>query len=571
MLVRLSVRRVALIESLELEFGSGFCVLTGETGAGKSVLLDAIGLLLGNRASADMIRAGCDDAVVEALFEIPNPVLQTWVQERLDAWGMAWDAAGLLISRTITRSGRTVCRINGHLATVQMLRELGARLVQQHGQHDQQGLLHADEQLRLLDLYAKHVELSQEMALAYEVWSKAESALKEAQVDEQSRMRRMDMLAYQIEEIEKAALRPGEEEELRAARQRLMHADRIGAALAAAVAALDGESRQLGAIALLAEAAQQVAAGKSFDARLEETAELLDTAQVHADEALRALSKLMSQIEHDPAALEAIEQRLAQIRSMQRKYGASEADVLAHLEAARQELETLERYEERLAELEKQCAAAREHLERIADTLHAQRVAAASRFAEEIAPILQRLNMPHATLRIVVEPRRDGSGQRQFGPHGSDSVVFLFSANKGESPKPLTKVASGGELSRTLLAIKAVLADVDDVDTLIFDEIDTGVSGSAALAIADQLRSLAARHQVLCVTHSPQLAAAAELQVLIAKAERTADTVTFARTLTRAERIAEIGRLLGSDVADTTAATHAEALLDRFERAASKG
>ncbi|MDQ0188374.1 DNA repair protein RecN [Alicyclobacillus cycloheptanicus] len=564
MLLELSVQNLALIDHVRLELRPGLTVLTGETGAGKSILLDAIGLILGNRASSDLVRKGADRCVVEALVEVPAAANEA-VQSLLDAAGIELDPAEpLVISREVHATGRTVCRVNARMATVQMLRELGSLLVQQHGQHDHQGLLRQEEQLRLLDLYGRHQELLDQVRSSYRRWIDAKAALEQAAVNEQERMRRMDMLAFQIREIEEASLRAGEEEELRAARQRLQYADKIAGAVKTALEALSGDDARPGVSTLLASAAREVAAAATHDAALTEVKELMETAEVNVDEALRSLFRYLDTIEADPDELAAIEDRLALIRTLERKYGASVEAVLAHLDAVKAAYESLVNHEARMLERTQAVEAAQAELAALCKALHEARQSASTRLSAEVQRVLRELDLPNASLHIVVEPRLHASGEPAFGPHGADEVAFLFSANRGESPKPLQKIASGGELSRTLLAFKAVLAEVDALDTLIFDEIDVGVSGSAAQRIAEQLQKLGRVRQILCVTHSPQVAAAGDDHFCIEKSERAEHTTTVVHRLDFAGRVAEIARLVGAGLAGQTAVDHAEALLRGF-------
>lgn len=569
MLVELSVHHLALIDHVQLDLDPGFTVFTGETGAGKSILLDAIGLLLGSRASTDVVRHGQPKAVVEAMIDV-SADMAAEVQTLLEPMGVECRAGeSILLSREIHDSGRSVCRINGRMATVQMLRDLGAILVQQHGQHEHQGLLRAEEQLRLLDLFGKHQDVLSRVAACYGEWNRAKRALQSAQLDEQERMRRLDMLDFQIREIEAGELNADELEELSSRRQRLLFADKIASALQSALAALTGADDQAGVVDLLATAAEQVAAAASHDAQLADTRELVDTAQVHADEAARSLYKYLDGVEQNPELLEQIENRIALIRTLLRKYGPTVENVLQHLASAKKEQQHLLAHEEQMAHLTETVTAAERALADHSDALHDARVQAAKRLSEQVQTVLRELNMPNATLSIIVEPKAstDATGRRAYGPRGVDDVTYLFSANRGEAPKPLQRIASGGELSRTLLAFKSVLADVDAPGTLIFDEIDVGVSGAAAQRIAEQLQKLGRVRQVLCVTHSPQVAAASDHHFCIAKMESEDATSTSVARLDAAGRIAEIGRLIGSDLAGQTAADHAQALLTGFHPA----
>jgi DNA repair protein RecN (Recombination protein N) len=561
LLLELTVERLALIDALRLPLQPGFNVLTGETGAGKSILLDAIGLLLGNRGSAELIRNGEDSALVEAVIAL-SPSTQARVKPLLEEWGLPWDES-LIISRELFKSGRTVCRVNGRLATVQMLRELGWRIVQQHGQHDHHGLLRTEEQMRALDLYGHHEELLADVRTQFRHYLNCKRAYEETLLDEQGRAQRLDMLTFQIQEIEQADLQPGEEDRLRERRKKLQHVEKISTALQQAKSFLDGEGT-IGALTLLGNAHDHIAAAAAYDDSLHEAAELLQTAQVHADEAARLIYRHLDELDEDPSELDAIEERLAQIRALQRKYGASVEEVLAYYETAVQERDDLLHHEEKASRLFADMQAAETALHESCERLHQARVEAAERLSSEVVQTLRALSMPSARLEVRVWRRTQSDGTVQYSEDGFDQIQFLFSANVGEELKPLQKVASGGELSRTLLALKSVLADVDDLETLIFDEIDTGVSGVAAQSVAQQMRKIATSRQVLCVTHSAAIAAAAGTHYYIEKTERDGSTQTSVRKLDTSGRIRELARLLGAGIADETAVSHAKALLERM-------
>lgn len=563
MLAELTVHQIALIESLTLKLSNGLNAFTGETGAGKSIVLDAIGLLIGNRASTDMIRYGSEKAYVEGLFLVQD-ANRDRLNELLDDWGLErLDEGQCVVTRELFRSGRTVCRVNGRIVTVQMLRELGERLVQQHGQHDQQGLLRTEEQLRLLDLYGKHHNLLEQVRKGYLHVSSIQERWDKARLDEQEKVRRLDMLNFQIDEISEAKLVPGEEEQLRAQRVRLQHTERVMMGLDNALRAVDGLERQPGAYELLVEASQEVAAAAEYHPELREAVQLLESAQIYTEEASRLLSRHRSATDEDPSQLEAVEERLVLIRSLERKYGVSINEVLNYLQTAISERRELERLEEHRHELAQELTAARAELLGFAKALQQGRRKSAEKLSQGVEQVLRQLNMPSAQMSIQLETK-GAEHSPDIGPNGMDSVAFLFSANKGEPAKPLQRIASGGELSRTLLALKSVLADVDDLDTLIFDEIDAGVSGLAAEQIGRQLRTLGQSHQVLCVTHSPQIAAAAQVHFGIEKQERESDTTTDVRLLDDTGRIRELARLLGSSLADATAERHARALLESY-------
>ncbi|KPV43266.1 DNA repair protein RecN [Alicyclobacillus ferrooxydans] len=560
MLAELSIRNVALIREVHLQFDRGLVVLTGETGAGKSIILDALGLLLGQRATSDLIRHGSDTAMVEGLFSVERQ--RDVIAPILAEWAIPFeDDDDLIVTREIQQNGRTVCRVNGRLVTVQMLRQLGRHLVQQHGQHDQQGLLRADEQLRMLDLFGGYSDTLAEVRRLYDDWRSANEELETLRIDEQERTRRLDMLTFQIEEIEKARLSVGEEEPLREERQRLQHLDRILSSLQTALTAVDGESGKPGANSLLADAVHEIAAAAGYDEALRESLTMLETAQVHAEEALRVLTRYMSGVDQDPNRIEAIEDRFAEIKGLERKYGATIEDVLNYLDEAKASRDALLHHEERIDAAVHRLNQISVKLGNASSRLHQRREAAAKEMSRRVETILRELDIPRAVFTITVASRTDDEGAPVFSASGSDEVAYFFSANRGEEPKLLSKVASGGELSRTLLAIKSVLSEVDDVATLVFDEIDSGVSGSAAVQLARHLSALGDRGQVLCVTHSAQIAASAASHWQILKKETPDATETDVKALDETGRVGEIARLLGSDAADGTATEHAKALL----------
>ncbi len=562
MIQHLSIRNLALIDKTELTFHSGFNVFTGETGAGKSILLDGIGLLLGHRGNTDLIRSGSDSALVEASFSLQDNSLQRIIRI-LSEWGFPEDNE-LLISREITRSARTICRVNGHLVTVQMLRNLGSELVQQHGQQEQQGLLKTEEQLHALDMFAAADAMVTETRQVFAKWRSCQQRLQAIHLDEQERVRRLDMLNFQISEIQQAQLRPGEEEQLREVKTRLAHAEKILRGVSMAHQYLAGDGQQPGVVDTLAQALREISVAAEYDPRLLETVQLLETAQVHADEAGRSLWEYLDEVEQDPSQQERTEARLAEIHQVQRKYGASTEDVLDYFERAKTERNQLLHMEEQTDLLTQELAKAQTELHDACRQLHDLRIAAAEQFARAVEDNLHKLDMPRARFKVAINTREDAQGHFVYSESGVDEVEFLFSATAGEEIKPLQRIASGGELSRTMLAIKAAMADSDDMETLIFDEIDSGVGGRAAEAIARQMITLGSSHQVLCVTHSAQIAAGASQHFQVNKVEEDNCTTTNIQVLNKSARIEEIARLLSGSV-DDTARRHAQSLLDRYE------
>ncbi|QSO53344.1 DNA repair protein RecN [Alicyclobacillus curvatus] len=559
MLLELSIENIALIRQLNVQLNQGLIVLTGETGAGKSIILDALGLLLGQRATTELIRAGAETAVVEGLFSVTGQ--RAVIASLLEDWAVPFEEDELVVTRELHASGRTTCRLNGRMVTVQMLRQLGRYLAQQHGQHDQQGLLRPDEQLRMLDLFGGHQTALVDVNHLYETWREARAAVAALRLDEQERSRQLDMLTFQIEEIEKARLSPGEEEPLREERQKLQYIDRIVSSVQAAVDAVDGTAGRPGANSLLSTALHEVTAAAAYDESLREHLSLLETAQVHADEALRGLTHYASSLDNDPMRVEEIENRFAEIKALERKYGATVEDVLSYLDEAKEKRDRLVHQEERIEEAQRLLRKTEEELFAASEILHDVRVKAGFEMSRRVQATLRELDIPSAVFQVQVTMRLHAEKGPSFSAHGIDDVVYLFSANRGEEPKPLSKVASGGELSRTLLALKSALSEVDEVSTLVFDEIDSGVSGSAAGQLARHLSALGRRGQVLCVTHSAQIAASAASHFQILKTETASSTETSVLPLDEDGRVAEIARLLGSDAADGTAFEHARALL----------
>ncbi len=543
MLDCLHIENIAVIERADITFSAGFSALTGETGAGKSIVIDAINAVLGERTRRDLVRTGSASAQVTALFSD----LSVDVIEKLSALGFSPDEDGnLLISRTISAEGKSTAGVNGRPATAALLREVGKLLVDLHGQHENQALFSADNHLLYLDRFGELQPYKERYAAAYREWRKAVRELESIDLDESEKMRRLDMLSFQIAEIEAAALTEGEEDTLQARRDLFRNAEKVAGYLQTATALLSGDDEQDGAVSLAQQAADALEhAKRHMDQAEVALAPLWDACEqlAEAEEQLRDLVGLM---DFDPKELDAVEDRLEVIRRLTAKYGPTTAQVLAFLEQAKAEHRKIEFSDEQqrlLAEREK---AARAAAEQAADELTDARTAAAVRFAKAVKEQLAFLDMPHVSLTIRREPVA-------LGANGADRMEFLLSANAGEEPKPLSKVASGGELSRIMLAIKSVLADADEVDTLIFDEIDTGISGRAALKVGARLRQTAMsgenrRRQVLCVTHLAQIAAQATDHFLIEKSVRDGRTFTDVTRLAGDARVREVARIIGGDI-----------------------
>lgn len=570
MLRELSVRDLALIERVDLDFAPGFNVLTGETGAGKSILVDAIALALGGRAAPDAVRAGAERARVDALFEVGHlPALASVLEEL----GLEAEEGTLLVARELGPGGRSACRVNGRPATLSMLRRLAPLLVEIQGQHEFQRLFRPEEHLALLDASGGE-ELARARA-AFGARARAaaelERRLRRLAGSEQERLQRLDLLRYQIDEIAAAGLRAGEEAELAERRQVLAHARRLLEAAAAAHDALAGGSGP-GLAAGLARCAEELGRLAAIDPRLRAPAELLREAAVQAEEAAGQLRRYRDGLEVDPAELERVEERLELLRRLQKKYGPTAAAILEYRRRAEEELARLAGAAEEAAALEGQLAGLRSELAELAGALRAARRRAAERLERAVEAELAALAMPGARFRVALSACPDPDGLPVEGEavawdeRGADRAEFLFSANPGEEPQPLGRVASGGEAARVMLALRSALAGADATPTLVFDEVDAGLGGRAAQAVAARLAGLARSHQVLCVTHLASVAAAADRHIVVSKRPAGGRTVVEARVLAAEERAPEIARMLAGVVGEPSLA-HARALLAEAARA----
>ncbi len=544
MLDCLHIENIAVIERADIRFTAGFTALTGETGAGKSIVIDAINAVLGERTRRDLVRTGSDAAHVTALFNELSP----YATAQLEALGFSPDEDGnLLIGRTISAEGKGSCSVNGRPATAALLREIGKVLVDLHGQHENQALFSVDSHLAYLDRFGELTEQRERYAVAYRQWRQIVAELDRVDLDESEKARRLDILAFQINEIEAADLTAGEEEDLQSRRELFRNAEKVASQLNTANALLHGDEDSDGAVSMAEQAVSSVQHAARYMEQAEALSEQLQNALYELQAAAEELQDLTDLLDFDPRELDEVENRLEVIRRLTSKYGATTADVLAFLENAKAEYRQIELSDEQQRELteRERTAFAAAMLE--ADALTAARLAAAERFAKTVKEQLTFLDMPNVTLTIDRQPTAPGV-------NGADKIEFLLSANAGELPKPLARIASGGELSRIMLAIKSVLADADEVDTLIFDEIDTGISGRAALKVGARLRQTAGsarrRRQVLCVTHLAQIAAQANEHFLIEKSVRDGRTYTDVTQLSRTDRERELARIIGGEVTD---------------------
>ena len=531
MLTSLKIENVAIIESAAIEFGCGLNVLTGETGAGKSIVIDSINAILGERTSRDIIRTGAQSAKVYAVFEDVNERVRNFLDEN----GIDCEDGVLIINRTLSREGKNVCRINGAPVTVSMLREIGSELIDIHGQHDNQSLLSPEKHCGFVDSFAGNADLIADYREKYGRLCEIRSKLKKLTTDESSKSQRIDFLTYQIDELEKAEITIGERDELKARKSLINNSQKVIESLNVAYEALKADGA---GIDMITDAESEIANASAYMETLGEASEKITDIRYELEDIAETVRDAMTEVDFDPSELEDIDERLDLLYRLSKKYGDTEEEMLEYLEKARAELDNIAFSEERVKELQKQKKEALAETETAACKLTESRKTAGEKLSNAICSELEFLDMPN--VRFVVKCNDIGLTE-----NGKDEIEFLISANAGEEPKPLAKIASGGELSRIMLAIKNVLAETDGVDTMIFDEIDTGVSGRAAQKIAMKLRSASKGRQVICVTHLAQIAAQGDVHLYISKSVSDGKTYTNIKSLIEEERVAEIARIMG--------------------------
>lgn len=552
MLTELRIRDFAIIQEVSLRLGAGFVVFTGETGAGKSIIIDAVEMLLGGRAEASMIRTDAAAALIEGAFQI-NPSNGEELQALLESEGLRDEPTALTLGREIRREGRSICRVNGRTVSLGLMRAIGELLVDVHGQSEHLSLLRVKEHLNLLDRYAQTEVLRQEFQQAFGTLLAVRRELAELRERERDAARRSEMLAFQINEIQAASLRPEEEAALTEERSRLANAEQLADLAGRAIAALD-ESVDESAPAsdLLGQAAEVLASLAKVDSSMEQIHAETQALVEQAGDVARRLRLYRDEIEFNPKRLDEVEERIGLIRGLGRKYGGRVEAVLAHAESARQELETITHAEQRIRELSSQEATGLQRLGDMGARLSQARREAGERLATAVEGELADLRMAGARLGVDFqwEDEAEGApvGERRvaFGPTGLDRAEFLVAPNPGEGLKPLVKIASGGETSRLMLGLKGVLARADRTPTLIFDEIDQGIGGRVGAVVGRKLWGLAQTHQVLCVTHLPQLAAFGDQHFRVEKQVKRGRTITMVGPMSEAERAEELASMLGS-------------------------
>ncbi|TMN20766.1 DNA repair protein RecN [Lentibacillus cibarius] len=561
MLTELSIQDFAIIDQVDITFDDGLTVLTGETGAGKSIIIDAIQLLAGGRGSVEYVRHGTSKARIEGLFILGSDNRELY--DIADKYGIDIQDSMIVLNRTITSSGKSICRVNGKLVTLAILREFGQRLIDIHSQHETQSLMDPNNHIRLLDLYSeKQIEKTKiEYTRLYEKYLSLQKRYKELSANEQEMTQRLDLLKFQQSEIEQANLVPGEDVQLEEERSQLTNFERIYTALQDAYNALYGEQK---GTEWLNIASQSLQSGSEYDSFIAEKAEELSNHYFLVEELMYELRNYVDSLQYDPERLNEIESRLYEIDCLKKKYGASVNDILEYLGEIEEEMEQLTNKDTHLAKLEEQIYQTYQDAYLEAKELHVLRQEAARALTNDIHAELADLYLEKASFSTSFDSKTASGreGDPKLHRDGFDYVQFLISANPGEPMKQLSKVASGGELSRIMLAIKKLFAKHQGITSVIFDEVDTGVSGRVAQAIAEKIQQISRQSQVLCITHLPQVAAMADIHKLIQKYEKNDRTATVVEELSENEKIDELSRMITGTKLTETAKDHAREMLE---------
>lgn len=548
MLSQLYIKNIAVISEASIDFGPRFNVFTGETGAGKTILVSAINGVLGARMSRDIIRSGEDSAYVSALFtQLPQDVCA-----KIEEMGFEMQDDTLLIAREV--GSRNLCKVNGRPATVQLLREIASMLIDVHGQKDNHRLLSPENHIAYIDAFGGLEDCRREYQVLYEKILEVRNQLERVNRRDREKEHQVDLLTYQIGEIESAALHPGEEEELLLKRDQIANAERIIRLLSQSKQLLDGEEEVSGILQMFEELTNNLSQLTHFLPQMEPLAMRMEEIGYDLSDCAGDLGNYLDQMDYQPQELEQVEERLDLIYRLKRKYGNSVEEILEYLEKSREQLQQLNLSEEKAQELQEEYLRLKPQVQQAADMLTSRRHKAAKEFLSRVKKELEFLNMP--SVRLSVSAGRSG-----WKPDGQDELEFLISSNVGEEPKPLAKIASGGELSRVMLSIKNVLAQKDRVGTAVFDEIDTGVSGKAAQKIGQKLQEVSHNRQVICVTHLAQVAVYADHHLLIEKSEEDGRTYTRIKPLDRQGRVEEIARMISGENLTETAIQNAREML----------
>ncbi len=563
MLKLLHIENIAVIEEVDIQFRPGFNALTGETGAGKSIVIDAMNAVLGGRTSRDLIRTGTDRAFVSAGFDAVPDDLPGLAENGLSPG----ENGELLLQRELTADGKNFCRVNGRPVTVAQLRDVGRQLLNIHGQHDGQQLLDEEQHGAYLDRFGKTGKVLAAYQAEYRALQDIAAQIHALQMDEAEKARRVDSLRFQIGELERAELQPGEEEDLQARRSLLQNGERYLSALQGADYCLNGGEEGGGAVASLREAEEALSAVRNLSNEMSDLFQRLEQARCEVYDLAAIITDRRVEFDFSPGELDQVESRCDQLYRLKKKYGPSVEEMLAYLDKCRAELDAIETADDTLALLQKKREEAEKRTLTAGETLTGARKSAAVELERRILKELRDLDMARVRFSIEIVPAEPG-------PEGCDAIRFLMSANVGEDLKPIARIASGGELARIMLALKNVLAEQETIGTLVFDEVDTGVSGRAAQKVAEKLAQVSRRKQVLCVTHLPQLAAMADTHFAVSKGERKGRTFTEVVRLDREARKAELARITGgSKVTDALLQSAGELLdgADAYKKTITKG
>ncbi len=550
MLSNLYIENIAVIEKTSIDFKKGLNVMTGETGAGKSIVIDSINAVLGNRTSKELIRTGASSAFVSAEFtDLSEKALAV-----IDEAGFELEDGELLIQREISTTGKNKCRINGRPATVSTLKEIGVQLINIHGQHESYELMSPELHISYIDKLAGLENEIEDYQEVYKKYKKLSAELKKATVDESERERKIDLLKYQIDELEDADLRDGEYEELNEQKSVLQNSEKILEAIMSSRALMNGDDESSGVLENLQEINSQLSDISEYMSEVEPINSRIESAIYELEDCLSELTGLTDLVDTDGGSLDNIEERLDLIYTLGKKYGSTIKEMLDFLDKAKKELNALIMYDENRENLIKECDEAYKEAEKLAKALSEKRKATSAEFANKVCEEMAFLDMPNVKLVVVQE-------KCELNSVGCDNIEFLISTNPGEPPKPISKIASGGELSRMMLAVKNVLSDKDDIDTLIFDEVDTGISGSAAQKVGLKLREVSKSRQVLCVTHLAQIAAMGNSHFKISKSVRDEKTFTKVEELDHEGRKQELARIIGGTEMTKASLDYAEEML----------
>jgi len=562
MLLELEVKNFALIDELNITFNKGLNILTGETGAGKSIIIDAVNMAIGQRADRNFIRSGADKCMVQAMFSLKD---SNNLDGLLEQYGIEIDSDNILIvTREIYSNGRSICRINGIIVTQTILKIITQRLIDIHGQHEHQSLLNSNFHINMLDSYGgkEVLDLVASVSKQYNELQTLQKKLSSICFDEMERERKIDLIKFQIDEIALANLIPNEEEELKKQKNILSNSEKIYQTLSNTYEILYGDNLDISILDKLSNVVHAINGISSLDEKFSDFNNILEEVQYKLEDVTRDIRDYKDQIDFDPKILENMELRLDLINVLKRKYGNSVKEILQYKEKIESELWEFENSEEEIKRLKKEIDFKYKELEHVSLELSTLRKIIAADFEKKITNILLTLNMGKIQFKVSFNNEQSGYSDIKFTSRGIDQIEFTISTNLGEPLKPLSKIASGGEMSRIMLAFKTILADVDNIPALIFDEIDTGISGRTAQIIGERLYDISNHHQIICITHLPQIAAMADQHYLIEKIEKGNNVKTTVEKLNKSRQIKEIGRLLGGELTDITI-KHSEEMINQ--------